>query len=130
MFESPVRGPRAPRNRDGAATTLSRDFGRALRAAMRAHVVALGGVPMTYQLGALTVQPLGPRIRVDGEAQSCTVTALFPGVKVRSFSNSPGGWFAQQPAPGYRVDGTAVVCTTGADAREEMASGATSLVLL
>jgi len=132
VIESPIRGPRASRNREGAATSLSRDFGKALRASMRAHVVAQGGVPMTYQIGALTVQPLGARIRVDGEAESCTVTALFPGVKVRSFSNSPGGWFAQAPAAGYRVDGSAVVCSTGADARDAMpsANGAVPLALL
>jgi len=104
------------RGGDAAASSLSRDFGQALRAAMRAHVESLGGVPMMYQVGALSVQPQGSRIRVDGAPESCTVTALFPGIQVRAFANSPGGWFAQVPAHGYRAEGSAVICSPGASA--------------
>ena len=96
----------------GSAATVNDDFGRALRAAMRAYVVSLGGTPMMYQIGGLTVEPVGrTRVRVDGGLESCMVTALFPGVKVRAFSNSPGGWFSQAATPGFRPQGTSVVCS-------------------
>ncbi len=98
------------------------EIGRALRAAMRAHVVSLGGTPMMYQVAGLTVEPLrGGRVRVDGGLESCMVTALFPGVQVRAFSNAPGGWFAQEPTAGYRPEGTAVICGTARGARSPAA---------
>jgi hypothetical protein len=116
-IESPVRSFSMPRRDDEAgASSLSRDFGQALRSVMRAHVESLGGVPMMYQVGALAVQPQGSRIRVDGAPESCTVTALFPGIQVRAMANSPGGWFALVPTPGFRAEGSAVVCSPGAAA--------------
>lgn len=116
-IESPsLAYPTPHRGSDSSAASLTRDFGQALRAAMRAHVEALGGVPMMYQVGALSVQPQGSRIRVDGAPGSCTVTALFPGIQVRAFANTPGGWFAQVPTHGYRAEGSAVVCSPGTPA--------------
>ncbi|HYH80724.1 MAG TPA: hypothetical protein VEX86_13055 [Longimicrobium sp.] len=114
QIESPARGTFLPRRRTGAAaTTVSDDIGRALRAAMRAYVLSLGGTPMMYRIGALSVEPLrGGRVRVDGGLEACMVTALFPGVRVRAFSNSPGGWFSQTPMTGYRPEGTAAICAS------------------
>ena len=111
MIERPTRPSLLPHRGTIPTASVSDDFGRALRAAMRAHVVALGGVPMMYQVTGLAVEPLGGgRVRVDGGLDSCMVTALFPGVRVRAISNSPGGWFAQSPTAGYRPEGTAVLC--------------------
>jgi len=112
QIDSPARATRLPRRRNGVAATSANDeIGRALRAAMRAYVLSLGGTPMMYQIGSLSLEPLrAGRVRVDGGLESCMVTALFPGVQVRAFSNSPGGWFSQTPTAGYRPEGTAVIC--------------------
>ncbi|HEU4559463.1 MAG TPA: hypothetical protein VFS20_16510 [Longimicrobium sp.] len=112
MIESRSHASRPTRRATGAAASVSDDFGRALRAAMRAYVVSLGGTPMMYQISGLAVEPVGrTRVRVDGGHESCMVTALFPGVQVRAFSNSPGGWFSQVATAGYRPQGTSVVCS-------------------
>jgi hypothetical protein len=117
MIESPTRASFLA-HRTASTANVGDDFGRALRAAMRAHVVALGGTPMMYQVGDLSVEPLGRgQVRVDGTLESCMVTALFPGVHVRAISNSPGGWFSHTPTPGYRPQGTAVVCGNSRDGR-------------
>jgi hypothetical protein len=112
QIDSPARGTFLSHRRTGAASApVSDDVGRSLRAAMRAYVLSLGGTPMMYRIESLSVEPLrGGRVRVDGGLESCMVTALFPGVRVRAFSNSPGGWFAQAPMTGYRCEGTAVIC--------------------
>ncbi|HSU12820.1 hypothetical protein [Longimicrobium sp.] len=121
QIEPSARAVSLPHRRTGAAeaTSLSRDFGDALRSAMRQYVESMGGVPMMYQIGALAVQPVGSRIRVDGGAESCTVTALFPGIQVRAIARSPGGWFALVPTPGFRADGSAVLCSPGSPAPRE-----------
>lgn len=112
MIEFRNHASRPFRRSQGAAATVGDDFGRALRAAMRAYVVSLGGTPMMYQITGLSVEAVGrTRVRVDGGLESCMVTALFPGVRVRAFSNSPGGWFSQTATPGYRPQGTSVVCS-------------------
>jgi hypothetical protein len=110
MIEPPVRASFIA-HRTASTASVGDDFGRALRAAMRAHVLALGGTPMMYQVNDLTVEPVGRgQVRVDGHLDSCMVTALFPGVQVRAISNSPGGWFSHTPTAGYRPQGTSVLC--------------------
>jgi hypothetical protein len=123
QMETSARATRLPRRRTGAAAASTNDeIGRALRAAMRAYVISMGGTPMMYQIGALNVEPLrAGRMRVDGGLESCMVTALFPGVQVRAFSNSPGAWFTQTPTPGFRPEGTAVICGTARGARSAAA---------
>jgi hypothetical protein len=97
---------------------------------MRAYVVSLGGTPMMYRIGALTAEPLrAGRVRVNGGLESCMVTALFPGVQVRAFSNSPGGWFSQTPTAGYRPEGTAVICGTARDGRASKSTASTRAAL-
>lgn len=121
-------GSRSFRRAQGAAS-VSDDFGRALRAAMRDYVVSLGGTPMMYQIGGLSVEPVGrTRVRVDGSQESCMVTALFPGVQVRAFSNSPGGWFTQTPTPGFRAQGTAVVCSAREGRTPRSANGRAAIL--
>ncbi|HET7464847.1 MAG TPA: hypothetical protein VFJ82_26625 [Longimicrobium sp.] len=110
MIDAPVRASFLA-HRTAATGNVGDDFARALRAAMRAYVIGLGGTPMMYQVGDLSVEPLGRgQVRMDGGLDSCMVTALFPGVRVRAFTNSPGGWFAHTPTPGYRPQGTSVIC--------------------
>lgn len=122
---------RPTQRRSAAAATLSRDFGRALRVAMRTHIISLGGVPMMYQVEGLAVAPApGSRMRVDGGVGTCTVTALFPGVQVRAYSDSPGGWFARTPIAGFRVEGTAVVCSAGAVVPETIETPSTAIPAL
>ena len=48
---------RPAQRRSAASASLSRDFGRALRVAMRTHIISLGGVPMMYQIEGLTAEP-------------------------------------------------------------------------
>jgi hypothetical protein len=110
MIDSPVRASFLAQ-RTATTASVGDDFGRALRAAMRAYVISQGGTPMMYQVGDLAVEPAGRgQVRVDGNLESCVVTAMFPGVRVRAFSNSPGGWFSHTPTSGYRPQGTAVLC--------------------
>jgi hypothetical protein len=110
MIEPPVRASFLA-HCTASTASVGDEFGRALRAAMRAHVLALGGTPMMYQVGSLSVEPVGRgQVRVDGSLESCMVTALFPGVQVRALTNSPGGWFSHTPTSGYRPQGTAVLC--------------------
>jgi len=114
MIDSPARASFLAQR----TASVGDDFGRALRAAMRAHVMALGGTPMMYQVGDLSVEPVARgQVRVDGNLESCVVTAMFPGVRVRAFSNSPGGWFSHTPTPGYRPQGTAVLCGSTREGR-------------
>jgi hypothetical protein len=128
---SAARPSSRPTRRSAAATNLSRDFGRALRVAMRTHIISLGGVPMMYQVEGLTVEPAsGSRMRVDGGVGTCTVTALFPGVQVRAYSDSPGGWFARIPISGFRAEGTAVVCSAGAIVPEMIETPSSSIPAL
>lgn len=130
MIESPLRASFLA-HRTPATASVGDDFGRALRAAMRAHVAALGGTPMMYQVGDLAVEPVGRgQVRVDGGLESCMVTALFPGVQVRAISNSPGGWFSQTPTPGYRPQGTAVLCGSTREGRSPRsgASGRAAII--
>jgi len=109
MIETPVRESFLA-HRTAATASVGDDFGRALRAAMRAHVLSLGGTPMMYQVADLAVEPVGRgQVRVDGNLESCVVTAMFPGVQVRAISNSPGGWFSHTPTSGYRPQGTSVL---------------------
>ena len=120
---------RSIRRAHGAAASVTDDFGRALRAAMRAYVVSLGGTPMMYQVNGLAVEPVGRiRVRVDGGLESCMVTAMFPGVKMRAFSNSPGGWFSQVPTAGYRPQGTSVVCSAREGRTPRSANGRASVL--
>ncbi|MBV9108211.1 MAG: hypothetical protein JO306_02255 [Gemmatimonadetes bacterium] len=122
---------RPTQRRSAAATNLSRDFGRALRVAMRTHIISLGGVPMMYQVEGLTVESAtGSRMRVNGGVGTCTVTALFPGVQVRAYSDSPGGWFARIPIAGFRAHGTAVVCSAGAVVPEMIETPSSSIPAL
>lgn len=132
QIETSARATRLPRRRAGTAATSANDeIGRALRAAMRAYVLSLGGTPMMYRIGALSLEPVrAGRVRVDGGLESCMVTALFPGVQVRAFSNSPGGWFSQTPTAGYRPEGTSVICATARGGRAAKPAGASTRAAL
>src|SRR5262249_14133920 len=131
LFEPRARRGTRSRRRTRAAAhgALSEDFARTLRAVMHAHVAALGGVPLMYQVCGLSAEKEpGARVRVEGGPESCMVTALFPGVQVRAFSNSPGGWFSAVPTPGCTPDGTAVVCTSAGVSAHLRADAAASLL--
>lgn len=131
LIESRIHASRPIRRAAGAAASVSDDFGRALRAAMRDYVVSLGGTPMMYQVGGLSVEPVGrTRVRVDGGHDSCMVTALFPGVQVRAISNSPGGWFSQVATAGFRPQGTSVVCSAREGRTPRSANGRASMLPL
>ncbi|HET7228659.1 MAG TPA: hypothetical protein VFJ16_01520 [Longimicrobium sp.] len=129
MIETPVRASFIA-HRTAATASIGDDFGRALRAAMRAYVIALGGTPMMYQVTGLAVEPVGRgQVRVDGNLESCVVTAMFPGVRVRAFSNSPGGWFSHTPTAGYRSQGTAVLCGATREGRAPKPAATRAAVL-